>query len=72
MTQAYKKPIFEFEQLEKLPEQILEELPEQKQIPFTLKETNQVDKARLLKKWKQSEGYYYLYPEKFTFSLRDL
>lgn len=67
MTQAYEKPVFEIEQI------VLEELPvEQKQIPFTLNETNQVDKARLLKKWKESEGYYYLNPKKFRFSLKNL
>jgi hypothetical protein len=69
MTQAYKTPVYEIE-IEQI---VLEELPvEQKKIPFTLKETNQVEKARLLKKWKKSEGYYYLNPEKFQFSLRNL
>jgi len=42
------------------------------QIPFTLIETNQVEKARLLKKWKKSEGYFYLKPKKFEFSLKNL
>jgi len=69
MTQAYNTPAYEIE-IEQI---VLEELPvEQKKIPFTLKETNQVEKARLLKKWKKSEGYYYLNPEKFQFSLRNL
>jgi len=71
MTQVYKTPAYEIEiEIEQI---VLEELPvEQKKIPFTLKETNQVEKARLLKKWKKSEGYYYLNPEKFQFSLRNL
>ena len=69
MTQAYKTPAYEIE-IEQI---VLEVLPvEQKKIPFTLKETNQVEKARLLKKWKKSEGFYYLNPKKFQFSLRDL
>jgi len=42
------------------------------QIPFTLKETNQVEKARLLKKWKKSEGFFYLKPKKFEFGLKNL
>lgn len=67
MTQVYEKPAFEIEQI------VLEELPmEQKQIPFTLKETYQVEKERLLKNWKESEGYYHLNPEKFRFSLKNL
>jgi len=67
MTQAYEKPAFEIELL------VLDELPvEQKQIPFKLKKTYQVENERLLKKWKESEGYYYLNPEKFRFSLKDL
>jgi len=69
MTQVYKTPAYEIE-IEQI---VLEELPvEQKKIPSTLKETNQVEKARLLKKWKKSEGFYYLNPKKFQFSLRDL
>ncbi len=67
MTQAYEKPAFEIEQI------VLEELPvEQKRLPFTLEEEIKETKAQLLKKWKKSEGYYYLNPEKFRFSLKDL
>jgi hypothetical protein len=42
------------------------------QITFTVNESGQIDKERLLKKWKQSEGSYYLNPEKFQFSLKNL
>jgi hypothetical protein len=67
MTEVDKKPTIEIEQI------VLEELPvEQKQIPSTLKETNQVKKVQLLKKWKESEGYFYLKPRKFEFSLKNL
>jgi hypothetical protein len=30
------------------------------------------DKERERKRWKKSPGYYYLHPEKFRFSLKDL
>ena len=43
-----------------------------KQIPFTLQESNQVETARKLKNWKKSEGYFYLKPKKFEFSLKNL
>jgi len=72
MVEAYEKLIFENEQI------VIEELPvEQKLITFTLKETNQenntqLDKTQLLKKWKKSEGNYYLNPKKFEFSLKNL
>ena len=45
---------------------------EPKQIPFLLKESNQIETARKLKKWKRSEGYFYLNPKKFEFSLKNL
>ena len=41
-------------------------------IPFALVESNRVERARLLKKWKKSEGYFYLKPQKFEFSLKNL
>ncbi|NVM44715.1 MAG: hypothetical protein HWN79_07345 [Candidatus Lokiarchaeota archaeon] len=67
MVEAYKKPVFENEQI------FMEELPvEQKRIPFTLEEEIKETKAQLLKKWKKSEGYYYLNPEKFKFGLKNL
>ena len=46
--------------------------PESFQFPFANYESEQVDKERSLKKWKKSEGYYYLNPEKFKFSLKNL
>jgi hypothetical protein len=36
------------------------------------KEVDPRAKKRALKRWKQSYGYYYLYPEKFKFGLRNL
>ena len=41
-------------------------------IPFGLIESNREERARLLKKWKKSEGYFYLKPQKFEFSLKNL
>ncbi len=41
-------------------------------IPFELIESNHVERARLLKKWKKSEGYFYLKPQKFEFCLKNL
>lgn len=41
-------------------------------IPFALIESNHVERARLLKKWKKSDGYFYLNPQKFEFSLKNL
>ncbi|MHA1320774.1 MAG: hypothetical protein ACTSQ1_13335 [Promethearchaeota archaeon] len=41
-------------------------------IPFALIESNHVERARLLKKWKKSEGYFCLKPKKFEFSLKNL
>ena len=41
-------------------------------IPFALLESNHVERARLLRKWKKSEGYFYLKPQKFEFSLKNL
>ncbi|TFG22748.1 MAG: hypothetical protein EU532_14115 [Promethearchaeota archaeon] len=67
MVEAYKKPIYENEPI------FVEETPvEQKWIPFTFEEEIKESKEKLLKQWKKSEGYYYLHPEKFNFSLRDL
>ena len=67
--------IFELEK--PLSEALSDQLKEPSKIdsvinPFALIESNHVEKARLLKKWKKSEGYYYLNPEKFQFSLRNL
>jgi len=67
MTQAYKEPVFEIEPI------VFEELPvKQKQIPFIKKESDEIEKKRRIKRWKKTEGYYYLHPEKFLFSFKDL
>ena len=42
------------------------------QIPFEEEEIDDRDKERILKRWKESEGYYYLNPGKFLFSLKNL
>jgi len=66
---------YELEQslFEALKENFKEETKQEPvQIHFTKKESEQIDKQRLLKKWKQSEGFYYLNPDKFKFSLKDL
>jgi len=69
MTQAYKTPVFEIE-IEQI---VLEELPvEQKKILFIKKKSDEIDKKRMIKRWKMTEGYFYLHPEKFRFSNRDL
>ena len=58
---------------EALKENLIEE-PKQApiQIPFAEEESGLVDKERILKKWKESKGNYYLNPDKFLFSLKDL
>jgi len=67
MVEAYQKPVFENELV------VIEEpFVKQEQIPFMLEEEIKESKAQLLKKWKKSEGYYYLHPEKFEFSLKNL
>ncbi len=71
MVEAYEKLIFENELI------FIEELLPVKQKLITIKETNQendtqLGKTQLLKKWKKSEGNYYLNPKKFEFSLKNL
>jgi predicted transcriptional regulator len=39
--------------------------------PVVKDESDLMEKMRALRRWKQSFGYYYLYPEKFRFGLRD-
>ncbi len=46
--------------------------PDAIKIPFIKRESKQIEKKRMLKKWKESEGYYYLNPGKFQFSLKNL
>ena len=56
---------------------ILKEIIEETKIdsnltPFVEKEMDQRDKERLLRRWRTSEGNFYLNPKKFKFSLRNL
>ena len=39
--------------------------------PVVKDESDLIEKKRALRRWKQSFGYYCLYPEKFRFGLRD-
>jgi len=39
--------------------------------PVVKDESDLIEKKRTLRRWKQSFGYYCLYPEKFRFGLRD-
>ena len=39
--------------------------------PVFKDESDLIEKKRALRRWKQSCGYYCLYPEKFRFGLRD-
>ncbi len=75
MTESEKIIIFELEQAlyQVLKENFKEKSePETIKNPFIIRESKRIEKERLIKKWKQSEGFYYLNPEKFQFSLRDL
>ena len=71
------KSIIIFELETPLSETLKEQLKEPSKIdsviiPFALIESNHVERARLLKKWKKSEGYFYLKPKKLEFSLKNL
>ena len=75
MTESEKIIIFELEQAlyQVLKENFKEKSePETNKNPFIIRESKQIEKERLIKRWKQSEGFYYLNPEKFQFNLRDL
>ena len=75
LTESKNKINFEFEQplIETLKENNREEpKKESVQTKFTKKESNDIEKKRSLKRWKQSEGYFYLHPDKFRFSFKDL
>jgi len=75
LTESKKIIRFELNQslFEALQESIREESKQEPvRIPFKKEEMDQIDKARLIKKWKKTEGYYYLNPHKFRFSLKDL
>ena len=67
--------IFELEQplFKTLEEDIREETKQERiQIKFVKIESNDIEKKRILKRWKQSEGYFYLHPDKFRFGFKDL
>ncbi len=75
MTESKNIIIFELEQsLSQTLKENLEEKsePDAIKIPFIKRESKQIEKKRMLKKWKESEGYYYLNPGKFQFSLKNL
>ena len=75
LTESKKIIIFELEQTlsQALKGNIKEETKQEPiQIPFIKKESNEIDKKRMIKRWKMTEGYFYLNPEKFRFSLKDL
>ena len=75
MTESKNIIIFELEQsLSQTLKENLEEKsePDTIKIPFIKRESKQIEKKRMLKKWKESEGYYYLNPGKFQFSLKNL
>jgi len=42
------------------------------QIPIIKKEIDEIDKKRMINRWKMTEGYFYLHPEKFRFRNKDL
>ena len=75
MTQSKNAANFEFDQsfYETLKESFEEETKVlSHKTPFVEKELNQRDKERLLRRWRKSEGYYYLNPKKFNFGLKHL
>ena len=75
MTESKKIINYELEQSlsEVLNENFREEAKQEPvQITFIKEESGQIDKQRLLKRWRQSEGFYYLNPDKFKFSLKNL
>lgn len=75
MTESKNIINYELEQSlsEALKEQFREEAKiETAKIPFIEEESEEIDKERNLKRWKKSIGYYYLNPDKFKFSLKNL
>ena len=75
MTESEKIIIFELEQTlyQVLKENLKEKSePETIKNPFKIGESKQIEKERLIKRWKQSEGYFYLHPDKFRFGFKDL
>ena len=75
MTESKKIIRFELEQplYQTLKENLIEKPePEKVESQPIIEDSNQIDKERLIKKWKESAGYYNLNPEKFRFSLKNL
>ncbi|NHJ21490.1 MAG: hypothetical protein EAX91_11135 [Candidatus Lokiarchaeota archaeon] len=75
MVESKSRVNFELDQslYEVLKESLRDEVKlEPVKFPFEKEELEQVDKDRSLKRWKKSEGYYYLNPDKFKFGLKDL
>jgi hypothetical protein len=75
MVESKNKVNFELDQslYEVLKDNLRDEVKlEPAKLPFVKEELEQVDKDRLLKRWKKSEGYYYLNPDKFKFGLKNL
>jgi hypothetical protein len=75
MVESKNKLNYELEQslFEVLKDNLRDEVKsELSQFSFKKEESDQVDKERSFKRWKKSEGYYYLNSEKFRFSLKDL
>ncbi len=75
MTESKEIIIFELEQTlsQALKGDIKEETKQEPiQILFIKKKSDEIDKKRMIKRWKMTEGYFYLHPEKFRFSNRDL
>ncbi|MBY9012065.1 MAG: hypothetical protein KGD70_06800 [Candidatus Lokiarchaeota archaeon] len=75
MVESKNKINYELDQslFEVLKDNLSDEVKSERvQFSFKEEESDQVDKERSLKRWKKSEGYYYLNPEKFRFGLKDL
>jgi len=75
MTQSKNNLNFELDQsLYETLKEIIEEEPKVDSdiTPFTEMEMDQRDNDRLLRRWRKSEGYYYLNPNKFKFNLKNL
>jgi hypothetical protein len=74
LTQSKNSINFKLDQsLHETLKEIIEETKfDSSSTPFAEKEMDQIDKERLLRRWRTSEGNFYLNPKKFKFSLRNL
>ena len=75
MTESKNEIIFEIEQSlsKNLTENLKQETKQEPiQIPFIKKESNEIEKKRIIRRWKKTEGYFYLHPDKFRFGFKDL